>query len=74
MGGGGSTPADTTTTSKPFPAQEKALTELFGMSSAAFDAGPQQFYPGQTVANQSFNTMAGEQILTQRKASQLSIR
>ena len=62
MGGGGSTPADTTTTSKPFPAQEKALTELFGMSQAAFDAGPQQFYPGQTVADQGFNTVAGQQL------------
>ena len=60
--GGSSTPADTTTTTKPFPAQEKALTELFGMSQAAFDAGPQQFYPGQTVANQSFNTLAGQQL------------
>ena len=62
MGSGGSTPSDTTTTTKPFPAQEKALTELFGMSQAAFDAGPQQFYPGQTVADQGFNTLAGQQL------------
>jgi len=61
-GGGGSQPANTTTTTKPFPAQEKALTELFGMSQAAFDAGPQQFYPGQTVADQGFNTVAGQQL------------
>ena len=62
MSKGSSTPADTTTTTKPFPAQEKALTELFGMSQAAFDAGPQQFYPGQTVADQGFNTLAGQQL------------
>jgi hypothetical protein len=62
MSGGGSTPSDTTTTTRPFPAQEKALTELFGMSQAAFDAGPQQFYPGQTVADQGFNTVAGQQL------------
>ena len=62
MGGGGSAPADTTTTTKPFPAQEKALTKLFGLSEAAFEAGPDQFYPGQTVADQGFNTIAAQQL------------
>ena len=61
-GGGGDQPSTSTTITKPFPAQEKALTELFGMSQAAFDAGADQFYPGTTVANQSFNTATAQQL------------
>ena len=61
-GGGGDQPSSTTTITKPFPAQEKALTELFGMSQAAFDAGPDQYYPGSAVANQSFNTATAQQL------------
>lgn len=62
MGGGGDAPSTSTTITKPFPAQEKALTELFGMSQAAFDAGADQYYPGSAVANQSFNTATAQQL------------
>jgi len=73
MGGGGGSPADTTTTTKPFPAQEKALTELFGLSQAAFEAGPQQFFPSQTVAGQSGNTLAGQQLALDAVAPQAGL-
>jgi hypothetical protein len=72
MGGGGA-PSSTTTTTKPFPAQERALTELFGLSQAAFEAGPQQFFPGQTVAGQSGNTLAGQQLALDAIAPQAGL-
>lgn len=63
MGGGkGGSSDNTTQTTKPFPAQEQALTRLFGMSEAAFDAGPEQYFPGQTVADQSPNTLMSQQL------------
>lgn len=61
-GGSGDQPSSSTTITKPFPAQELALTELFGMSQAAFDQGPDQYYPGSAVANQSFNTATAQQL------------
>lgn len=61
-GGGGDQPSSSTTITKPFPAQEKALTELFGMSQSAFDAGADQYYPGSAIANQSFNTATAQQL------------
>jgi len=70
---GGGSPANTTQTTKPFPAQEKALTELFGLSQAAFEAGPQQFFPGQTVAGQSGNTLAGQQLALDAIAPQAGL-
>lgn len=73
MCGGGSAPANTTQTTKPFPAQEKALTRLFGLSEAAFEAGPQQFFPGQTVAGQSGNTLAGQQLALDAIAPQAGL-
>jgi len=73
MCGGGSAPANTTTTTKPFPAQEKALTKLFGLSEAAFEAGPQEFFPGQTVAGQSGNTLAGQQLALDAIAPQAGL-
>lgn len=63
MGGkGGGQPKETTQTTRPFPAQEKALTRLFGLSEAAFEAGPEQYFPGETVAAQSPNTLAAQQL------------
>ncbi len=66
-------PANTTTTTRPFPAQEKALTKLFGLSEAAFEAGPQEFFPGQTVAGQSGNTLAGQQLALDAIAPQAGL-
>lgn len=73
MCGGGGAPANTTQTTKPFPAQERALTELFGLSQAAFEAGPQQFFPGQTVAGRSGNTLAGQQLALEAIAPQAGL-
>ena len=70
---GGGAPANTTSTTKPFPAQEKALTRLFGLSEAAFEAGPQQFFPGETVAGQSGNTLAGQQLALDAIAPQAGL-
>ena len=58
---GGGTPSSTTQTTKPFPEQEKALGRLFGMAQEAYEAGPMEFYPGQTVAGQAEATLAGQQ-------------
>ena len=58
---GGSPPSDTTQTVRPFPEQEKALTRLFGMAEQAYDEGPMQFFPGQTVAGQTDATLRGQQ-------------
>ena len=73
MGGGGSTPASTTQTTRPFPAQEQALTRLFGLSEAAFEAGPQQFFPDQTVAAQAQPTLAGQQLALDAVAPQAGL-
>ena len=73
MGGGGSQPAETTSTTRPFPAQEAALTKLFGLSEAAFQAGPQQYFPNQTVAGQSGNTLAGQQLALDAIAPQAGL-
>jgi len=73
MGSGGNAPANTTTTTKPFPAQEKALTRLFGLSEAAFEAGPQQFFPGETVAGQTQPTLAGQQLALDAIAPQAGL-
>lgn len=73
MGGNGAPPANTTTTTKPFPAQEKALTRLFGLSEAAFEAGPQQFFPGETVAGQTQPTLAGQQLALDAIAPQAGL-
>ena len=56
-GGGG---GDTEQTTRPFPAQEKALTRLFGLSEGAFEQGPMQYFPGQTVASQAPSTIQGQ--------------
>jgi len=72
MGGGGQ-PATTTSTTKPFPAQEQALTRLFGLSEAAFEAGPQQFFPGETVAAQAQPTLAGQQLALDAVAPQAGL-
>lgn len=71
--GGGSAPSDTTQTTKPFPAQEKALTQLFGLSQGAFEQGPHQFFPGSTVAAQSGNTLAGQQLALDAIAPQSAL-
>lgn len=60
--GGGGAPSDTTQTTRPFPAQEEALTNFFTDAENQFALGPQQFFPESTVAGQSQNTLAGQQL------------
>jgi hypothetical protein len=62
MGGGSKSPSSTTQTTRPFPAQEAALTRLFGLAEERFGAGPEQFFPSSTVAGQSPETLAGQQL------------
>lgn len=71
--GSSSAPSTTTAVTKPFPAQEKALTELFGLSQAAFEAGPQQFFPGETVAAQAQPTIAAQQLALDAVAPQAAL-
>lgn len=51
-GGGSSQPATTTqtTTSKPFPEQLPFVRRVFSEAQDLFNQGPQQFFPGETVA------------------------
>ncbi len=66
MGGGGSKqPSSTTQTTKPFPAQEQALTRLFSRAEQQFQKGPQTFFPGETVASADPNVIASEQLALQ---------
>lgn len=61
-GGGGSTPSSTTQTTRPFQAQEQALSRLFGVSQDQFNLGPEQYFPGDAVSAQSPNTVFGQQL------------
>jgi hypothetical protein len=61
MVGGSKQPSSTTQTTKPFPAQEAALTRLFQESEARYNESPQQFFPGQTVADRSAQTIGAEE-------------
>ena len=58
---GGSPPKNTTQTTRPFPAQERALTQLFGLSQGAFEQGPMEYFPGQTVASQAPSTIQAQE-------------
>ena len=56
MGGKSSSTQETTT--RPFPAQEQALTRLFQRSEDLYQLGPDQFFPSQTLAGESPDTVA----------------
>lgn len=73
MGGGGSQPANTTQTTRPFPAQERALGRLFGLSQAAFEAGPEQYFPESTVAEQAPATLEAQQLALGAAAPQAAL-
>lgn len=62
-----------TTTTRPFPAQEKALTEAFDLSKGVYNQGPMAFFPGQTVADQSANTIAAQQAAIEAAAPQAGL-
>lgn len=60
-GGGGST----TTTTQLDPAQSKALNSVLQKSEQRYAAGPLQYFPGQTLADESSLTNAGRQLQLQ---------
>jgi hypothetical protein len=70
---GGSPPSDTTSTVKPFPEQEKALTRLFGMAQESYDQGPMEFFPDSTVAAQADATLQGQQAALDAAAPQAAL-
>ena len=71
--GGKSGGGDTETVTRPFPAQEAALTRLFGRAEGAFNQGPMQFFPGQTVAAQSPSTVLGQKAALDAVAPQAGL-
>jgi len=58
--------ATTTTTSDPWSGQQPYLQDLFTQAQGLFNQGPQQYYPGQTVAPFSPQTQMGMDLMTQR--------
>ena len=56
MCGGGSDEVEQTT--RPFPAQEEALTRLFERAENLYQQGPDQFFPGRSLAEESPDTLA----------------
>lgn len=59
MGDQGKT-VTTTQDSSPWAPQQPYLTEGFSRAKGILDAGPQQYYPGQTVADTSGQTSQGQ--------------
>ena len=59
---GGKSGGDTETTTRPFPAQERALTRLFERSEDLYQLGPDQFFPGRTLAEESPDTVAARDL------------
>ena len=59
MGDQGKT-VTTTQDSSPWAPQQPYLTEGFSRAKGLLDAGPQQYYPGQTVADTSGQTSQGQ--------------
>ena len=53
---------DQTTTAKPymFDGQQEGITNFLNASKEQYQQGPQQYYPGQTVAGLDPNTIAGQ--------------
>ena len=54
----GSGDTETETTTRPFPAQERALTRLFDRAENLYQQGPDQFFPGRSLADESADTLA----------------
>jgi hypothetical protein len=56
----------TTTESEPWAGQSPFLEDLFAQGQNLYNQGPQQYYPGQTVAPFSPESMMGMDMMTQR--------
>jgi hypothetical protein len=64
MGSSGS--QTTTTNSEPWSGQQPYLQNIFSEAQRLYNQGPQEYYPGQTVAPFSPQTMMGMDLMTQR--------
>lgn len=67
MGGGGN--QTTKQTSTPWEGQQPYLEDLFQQAQGLYQGGPQQYYPGQTVAPFSPQTMMAMDMMTNRAMS-----
>ncbi len=63
---GGSRDQTSTQESTPWEGQQPFLEDLFSQGQQLYQQGPQQYYPGQTVAPFSPQTMMGMDLMTQR--------
>lgn len=63
---GGSKDQKSTTKTEPWSGQQPYLKDLFAQAQGLYNQGPQQYYPGQTVAPFSPQTMLGMDMMTGR--------
>lgn len=66
MGGSSGGSQTSTTNTTPWSGQQPYLTDLFRAGQGQFNQGPQQYYPGNTVAPFSPQTSLGFDMTTQR--------
>ena len=69
-GGSGSSGGTQVQRSEPSSVQAPYLTDLYSQAQKNFQAGPQQFFPGQTYAGPSDTTLAAEQAAIQAAGAQ----
>ena len=69
-GGGGGSSGTQVQRSEPSRIQAPYLTDLYRQAQTQFQAGPQQFFPGQTYAAPSDTTLAAEQATRQAALAQ----
>jgi hypothetical protein len=70
FGGGGGGGGTQVQRSEPSSVQAPYLTDLYSQAQKNFQAGPQQFFPGQTYAGPSDTTLAAEQAAIQAAGAQ----
>ena len=70
FGGGGGGGGTQVQRSEPSSVQAPYLTDLYSQAQRNFQAGPQQFFPGQTYADPSDTTLAAEQAAIQAAGAQ----
>jgi hypothetical protein len=69
-GGGGGSSGTQVQRNEPSSVQAPYLTDLYRQAQTQFQAGPQQFFPGQTYAAPSDTTLAAEQATRQAALAQ----
>jgi hypothetical protein len=66
--------ATTTTNQEPWGPQQPYLTRGFGEAAGLLDGGPQSYYPGQTVADTTAATTAGQNAMMDGAAASNTLR